>query len=952
MEFRILGPVEVWSRGRRIEINAQKRRTVLALLLLDINRVVSVDRITEALWLDQPPSRARNAIQGHVSALRQLLTREGAAALGVALRTLQPGYVLEADPDRLDAHRFRQLCADARMADDRRACELYTEAMRLWRGEPMADISPGVELGAALEDARFAAAEEYAAARLRLGEHHAVAADLPALVAEQPLRERLVSQLMMALARAGRQGEAIDLYHRTRARLVEHLGVDPGSDLTEAYRLVLHGDTGAGQAVTAAPPAPRPDHPITPVVPVPAQLPADVRHFTARADELAAIHALASGQSSGWCPSAVVTAVGGAAGIGKSALAVHAAHSLAGEFPDGQLFVDLQGFAETKPLDPAEVLARFLTALGAAPGSIPAGMDERAALYRTLLAGRRVLVVLDNACSSEQVRPLLPGSPTCFVLVTSRNRLDGLVVREGATLLPLGVLSQDDAIALITQMLGAQPTGTDGLTDQAAVRRLVECCDRLPLALRLAAARLAATSTSSIAEFVRELEDEQRRLDTLAVEGGSMAVRSAFALSYRALPAAAARLFRLLGAHPGPDFTVPLAAALSGIGGDKAHDLMATLVAANLVQTTMPGRYVFHDLVRLYARHCFDTDETPAAQELAVHRVVNYYLHEAYACHDVLRPTTPLPEQHTDHPPMPFTATSPAEALSWLDAERANLRLITALALHRGLPQLSWRLAEAQWPVFELRCRYDDAAAVYAIGLEAARTCKDQIGENHLLHRLGSLYRAMGQPDKALQLCEAALVVAATTHDHDIRCATLNTIGIVHGSAARWDDAVRCFERSLTIARTHQLHLREQSALGNLGCLAIMRRRFHDAVEYIDQSLETYRRYGLTEGLSILLNNYGHACRELGRYDEALAHHREGLAISRREGRRMSEAEALDGIGLILHATEGLDAARPYWEAAYALYRELRPSYATEIAARLAGASPSRTDSELVQPAR
>ncbi|MEU8782112.1 AfsR/SARP family transcriptional regulator [Streptomyces sp. NPDC048637] len=607
-----------------------------AILISEVNQVITVSRMIDLAWDADPPARARGVVHNHVHRLRQLLVGQAEIA------TRGRGYALLADPCAVDVNRFRYLVSNAHEAEPRTAVAKLRQALGLWRGDALADV-PGERvrrtLGVGLTQARVAALQELGSKLLMLGRHGELIAELTAWLAEHPLHEELTALLMRALQASGRQAEALDHYHRTRRHLKDQLGIDPGPALSETYMAVLGGKSAVappgsdrpkagpgyshshshshgsghshGHGSGPGPAAPygsgRPSSPPPSV----AQLPPRIADFCGRVREIVALDQKLDRFPG---PDCVVLAGGG--GAGKTTLAVHWAHCHKAEFPDGQLFADLRGF-ERPPMRPGTVLGMFLRALGVPEAKIPDALTERSALYRSLLAGRRMLVLLDNAGTAEQARPLLPATPGCLAVVTSRRRLSGLVVRDGAALVTVGPFTAEDALELLGNMLGRSRLAAD----PAAARALVERCDRLPLALRIAAARLMAHPDWSLGCWTRKLADERRRLQELSAHDADLAVEASLYLSYRALSSGAARLFRLLGLHPGPDVDVRAAVALAGRDPDRTRRHLAELCDAHLVEEQVQGHYVRTELVRIYAEQLVASEETPADRDLARQRL-------------------------------------------------------------------------------------------------------------------------------------------------------------------------------------------------------------------------------------------------------------------------------------------------------------------------------------------
>jgi DNA-binding SARP family transcriptional activator len=689
MEFRVLGPVEVWSAGERVNAGHVKQRSVLAVLLLELGKPVPAELLIDRVWGDSPPASVRNNLYAYVAKLKAVIA--GTGDDGVMLTRRRGGYLLEADPDTVDLYGFRLRVSRAATADDQRAAKLLSEALGLWRGPALAGLSsPWLSsMRVTLEQQRITAMLDYGDIALRQGQHAALSGTLAEEAVASPANERLIGQLMLALYRSGRQAEALRWFEQTRRHLAEELGADPGPALARLHQQILRSDPAlAGPADGHFGGAPVSQAPGNAVATVPRELPADTTAFTGRSAELAELDRRLNGARAK--PSAVmISAISGTAGVGKTALAVHWAHLVSERFPDGQLYVNLRGYDPGQPMTAAEALAGFLRALGVPGKDIPVDVAERSARYRSLLAGKQMLVLLDNAGDVEQARPLLPGTPTCAVLVTSRDSLTGLVARDGAQRSDLDLLSDAEAVALLRALIGPRVDA-----EPAAATELAAQCARLPLALRLAAELAVARASTSLAELAGELADG-RRLDLLDAGGDERTeVRAVISWSYRNLDVKAARAFRLIGLHPGPDVDPPAAAALIGSTTEQASGLLDELARAHLIQPAEPGRYGMHDLLREYARELVIDMDTAEGRQAALSRLFGYYRSNAAAATDVLYPAGRRWRPGAGRPgPSGTDAFTPATARAWLDTELANLVATIAYAAAHDWPGHAIELA-------------------------------------------------------------------------------------------------------------------------------------------------------------------------------------------------------------------------------------------------------------------
>ncbi|USX48918.1 BTAD domain-containing putative transcriptional regulator [Lentzea sp. HUAS12] len=769
--FGLLGPLEVVLDGRRVHVPPGKRRVVLAALLLRPGQVVPVDELVELA------GGSRNALQTAVGRLREVLP---------SLVLSRPGgYLLDVRPDEVDVHRFDHL-------EPR-------EALALWRGRPFADIgSDALERDhvPALTEKYLTALEARIEADLARGGHEQLVPELRSLTRQHPVRERLWAQLVVALHRCDRQTEALQAYDDIRGRLADELGLDPGRDLQRAHQQVLTADNR---------PRARND------------LPGDIADFAGRTEDLDEIlAAVPSG-----C--VAITAIDGMAGIGKTTIAVRAAHRLAGRFPDAQLFVDLHSYtAGVEPRTPSDALMALLTALGVPAQSIPDGLDARAARWRAEMAHRKALVVLDNAGSAAQVRPLLPG--TGLVLVTSRRRLVDL---DAAHTISLDVLSEEDSLKLLASI--ARRTGED-------CREVVRLCGYLPLAVRIVGARWRTRPAWSAQDLVRRLS-EQRLVELTA---GERSVAGAFALSYQQLTAEQQRLFRLLGLHTGEDWDAHLAAAVIGTTRAEAERLLDELLDAHLVQQKENGRYRFHDLLADQAKACVEPEERGET----ITRILDFYLRGAEDSARKIAPGRPKFASAITHDPVdPPVFATPVQALAWQEAERRNLKVAVYLAAYEGHYQHAWQLPSNFAHYLWLHGSGRERVEVQSVALAAAHALGDLKARAEALRGLGAAYMDDGNPKAEEHLREAL--------------ALMRQIGDLRGEA---------------------------STLGFLGMIARERRDYDTSMEHFQRGLELMREAGAPSGIAVALHNIGINHAELGQNEQALAHMWEAAALVQARG--------------------------------------------------------------------
>ena len=902
MRFRILGSVQVWQEDRPIAIGGPQQRALLALLLLSANRVVPVERLIAALWGDKLPADARALLQSCVARLRRVLSAGDPA--GQSLVTRAPGYLIRVGPGELDLDRFEELTAAAHRLTATgtteslsQASERLTEALALWRGPALSDIelAAGRATADGLEERRLAALEERIDVDIRLGRHSGVIGELREHIEAHPMRERPRALLMVALYRSGRQAEALAVYADTRRMLVDELGIEPGLELRRLHQAIL---TNRDVAVTdeVGPPA-------AARTPTPRQLPPPVRHFAGRAAELATLTSLLDETAAG-SGTVVISAIAGVAGVGKTALAVHYGHRAADRFPDGQLYINLRGFdAAGAAVDPAEAVRTFLDALDIAPERIPADLAAQTALYRSMLAGRRMLIILDNARDAEQVRPLLPASPGCLAIVTSRSGLSSLVTAEGAQLITLDVLSTVEAHGLLAKRLGAGRVEAE--PDAAA--EIVERCAGLPLALALVASRATSHAGFPLAALADELRRTAGSLDAFADPEPATDIRAVFACSYRTLSPAAARLFRLLGLHPGMDISADAAASLAGLPAAEIRVALAELAHAHMVTEHVPDRFILHDLLRVYAAEQARAVDAESEREAAIDRLLGWYWDTADAATSLLYPhVVRLPRPRLDAPLSPPVLPNSGAALAWLDAERRNLLAVGRLAASAsrlaagvGRRSFAWLLSDALRPYFATRMYVADCLAMAGTALAAARAEDDVAAQAAAELSLGGAKRLVGRYPDAIDHYTRALDLARRAGWTDGEAPMLGSMATTYVYLGRLSEAVDLFTQALTeCQRTGDLAGAGRNLMGT-GLALLYLGRLQDASDHVVRAMDTFRQLGSRRSEAITFLNLGVINHELGRLDTAGEHLARASDLFRERGDRLAGADAMRALAAV-----------------------------------------------------
>ncbi|MCP2248065.1 AfsR/SARP family transcriptional regulator [Lentzea aerocolonigenes] len=930
-EFGVLGPLRVAVEGKDVDLDQPMLRRLLAVLLCDANSPVSAEALAEALWESSPPASARKTLQLYVHRLRKKLGDPARIVHGPA------GYRLVVRPGECDADEMRQLVADAHATvDPGRRAGVLRKALALWRGVPLAefaDVPAVLAVAEALTDRWLAVLAERVDVDLELGRHDDLVAELTEVVARYPLHERFRAQLMLALYRCGRQADALATYHQTREVLRDELGVDPSDALHTRYQEVLRAD-------------PVLDLPVRPRRPRPAQLPAPPRDFSGRTEELGVLDDAVAGAGL-----VTISAIAGAGGVGKTALALQWAHLRRADFPDGQLYADLRGAATTEPVDAAHALGEFLRALGVRAEHVPQDLDSAAALYRSLVADRRMLVLLDNAHNADQVRPLLPGTSTTVTLVTSRSRLGGLVAINGARRLLLTPLHPYESLELLVALLGGRRIAAE--PDAAAA--LAEACGHLPLALRIAAANLLDQPRRRLTDFVSDVT--RNRLNALAVDDDDQAaVRSVFGLSYERLEPVARRVFRCLGLVPDLDATPEIAAALAAIDAGRGSRLLEVLHDAHLLDSRTPGRYVFHDLIGLYANERARTEEDPQCREAALDRLCTWYVGKLAAADRLLLPYRPALVEAD--PAAPFGTA--LDALAWLDGEKSNLVALVHHAVSTGRHVEAWQIPfllggyfehRGTWALgaslqryavdavmkldaahLEVPARVQFSIALVHVGrvdeavreqqrcLAIARESGNAQREAAIQNNLGWMYNELGDTVRAVASYEAALELFTAADDRGYLAITLQNLGDAKSLLGDFAGGVADLERSLAIAREDDLVGQQGDSLVSLGQVHARADRHHDAVRYFRSALAPVEEADNKVTLALTHRELGQSLRVLG--DAAAA--ADEFAVAARLYRdtddlHLAVAAHLDVAG-VRAETGDLDAARRAFDTARQLH--------------------------------
>ena len=943
MEFRTLGPVELWSAGQRNDLGPARAQCILAILLLTPRTIVPVESLIDRLWDTQPPPKARDSLSVYIARLRASLRH--AVGDEVRLVSRARGYALEVDPEAIDVHQFRRLRRQAESlaasGDHDHAAALLREADGLWRGQALAGISGDwvARIREGLEEERRAAIVERVGCELELGRHADLVGELRQLLAQYPLDETLVAHQMTALYGSGRPVDALSLYRETRGRLVAEQGAEPGPMLSELHQRILGGDPGltvrsCGQHPSRAAP--------------PDTLPPETAEFVGRHTELGLLS-----EEHGNTPGIAI--IEGMPGVGKTALAVRAARLVAGEYPEGTLYLHLHSHDPGSPaLGPAEALQRLLQMLSVPAAQIPDTIGERSALWRAQLSRRRAVVILDDAAGHDQIRPLLPVTGRCLVLITTRRRLPDY---PGSRTLTLDVLPEDEAVTLFRQIAGEGRTGNAGQV-AAAVRQ----CGRLPLAIQLTASRVAQDGSLSLDGLIEELSQFSARLGgTGAV---SPEVMAAFDLSYGALEPDHQRFFRRLGVSPCGYLSLPAAAALDGCTLAEAEKALVTLLECHLLARAPGGQFRFHDLIRDYAAVRAARDDPEAEQRQALGRLLDYYLHTADRADRVLHPfRRRTPAQVTRVPAASPALGTQEDAADWLESEWQNILQAARCAGTREWKQKCADLTHVLAEFVEITAYWDEAIAAHTLALQAARDLADPARIAQASLALSAVLQQTGRHETALPRAEEAAAIYRQLGDRGGEADALDQIGLAHQRTARSREALAYFReawilyhaiedpRGVAAALSHsgiacwhlgrypeaRTHMREAlslyravgdrrgeaKALNNLGRIHLYNGHHRDALNAYHKSLQIFGEIGGAQNQAILYHNIGNVHHYKGSHEEALTAFRRALGIYRDIGDLPDEADVLNDIGAIYQSAACYDEALIHHEKARLIAQEI-----------------------------
>lgn len=929
MWFGMLGPLQVRTEDGDVQVRAARQRVLLAALLLTPGQAVSVARLCELIWDGNPSAKSKVTLRSYVMRLRQILRPAG----GSRVVSSGHGYLIEAAEDEIDISCYAGLCGKGETAlrarEWERAAELLTRAESLWRGRPLADVSCQelqITEVLRLEQLRVQAAGWRIEAELHLGRSSKVVPELQALTAQHPLSELFHHQLMDALYHCGRRAEALAAYRQARGVLAGELGIEPGLDLQLLHQRILAGDPEPAAAPGKVVPAG--------LRPSPRQLPPPVPDFAGRAAELTELTDLMDAWLAARGPTLIVV-ISGTAGVGKTALAVHWAHRAVSSFPDGQLYLNLNGFGPAgSPVTQTEAVSRVLEAMQVAPARIPASLEGRVGLYRTLLSGLRPLIVLDNAKDAEQVRPLLPGGTGSLVLVTSRSPLTGLVALEGARSIVLGMLTKTEAQQMVAQRLGA------AAADLTAMDQLIDGCARLPLALAIATALVAIHPGQSPNAVVANLRQAGNRLDVLNTGEATTNLRAVFHWSYQTLTAEAARMFRLLAEHPGPDVSAAAAASLAGLPPARAGEALAELADVGLVNEYTNGRFDLHDLLRLYATEMLGTRQSVAERRAVGQRMLDHYLHTAWAAAAAITPTRNLANlEPAALGASPEVIADSGQAFAWLEVEHQALMRAVAYAADNGFDVHAWQLPWALTDFLHRGGSWSDFAASQQIALAAAWRLGDVDAQSRGHRYIGRACFQLQDFDRAFDHLTQALELRRRLGGPADEAGISLDLCLVHEQRGDCDRALRSAQHALSLYRSARHRIGEAHALDSVGWYLALRRDYPEALRCCGRALELCQELGYKIAEGHAWHSLGFIHRQISQSAQAITCYKRALGIYRQLMDRYYESKVLTDLGDAYHIAGDLPNARHAWRDALAILDDLDHPDASRLRVKIANTS-------------